>query len=91
MPTFPYATDTSAEAFEVQLECLRRMSPQERIRRTCAMSQRVKQMAFEAIQRRHPELSENEVRIKFIELTYGATLAAEVSVRLKERSIGRHG
>lgn len=91
MSTTPYTTDTSAEAMEVQLECLRQMSPQERIRRTFAMSRRIKQMAFEAIRRRHPEFNEQQVKLKFIELTYGTALATEVSQWLKERSVERAG
>jgi len=35
-------------------------------------------MAFDAIRRRHPKDSEEEVRLKFIELTYGKPLADEV-------------
>lgn len=42
------------------------------------MSNQVKQMAFAAIRRRHPEFDEDEVRLKFIELTYGKTLADNV-------------
>lgn len=75
MAPTPYTTDTSPEAFEVQLECLRKMSPQERIRRTCAMSRRVRKMALDAIRRRHPEFSEGDVQLRFIELTYGKPLA----------------
>lgn len=71
-------SDTSDEARAVQLECLRRMSPQERLRRACAWSGQVRRMAFDAIRRRHPEYSEDEVRLSFIELTYGKELADEV-------------
>jgi hypothetical protein len=71
-------TDTSSEALEVQLACLRKMSPQERIRRTCAMSRLVRNMGFDAIRRRHPEASEDEVRLLFIELNYGKPLADDV-------------
>ena len=91
METIPYAIDTSSEAFEVQLDCLRKMSPQERIRRTCAMSRRIKQMAFEAIRRRYPDLSEQQAQLKFIELTYGAALAADVCDWVKERGVERNG
>jgi hypothetical protein len=35
-------------------------------------------MAFDAIRRRHPEYSEDDVRLKFIGLTYGKELADEV-------------
>ena len=73
-----YTSDTSPEALAVQLECMRRMTPQQRIRQTCAMSRQVKRMAFAAIRRRHPGFSEDEVQNLFIELTYGQTLANEV-------------
>ena len=70
-----YTTDTSATAMEVQLDCLRRMSPRERIQKTVAMSTRLRNMALDAIRRRHPELADAEVRLMFIEHTYGKTLA----------------
>ena len=78
MESSPYTTDTSREAFAVQLDCLRKMTPQERIRKTCAMSRQVRKMAFEAIRRRHPEFDDREVQLLFIELTYGKPLASEV-------------
>ena len=71
-------SDTSDEALAVQLECLRQMNPQERLRRACAWSGQVRRMAFDAIRRRHPEFSEGDVRLLFIELTYGQAMADEV-------------
>ena len=41
-------SDTSDEALAVQLECLRQMTPQERLRRACAWSVQVRRMAFNA-------------------------------------------
>ena len=70
MTTPTDVSDTSDEALAVQLECLRRMSPQERLRRTCSWSGQVRRMAFDAIRRRHSAYSEHEVRLKFIEVTY---------------------
>jgi hypothetical protein len=67
--------DTTAEATEVQLECFRRMTPQERIAKTSSWSSQIKRMGFEAIRRRHPEYDERQVQLKFIELTYGEELA----------------
>jgi len=78
MSTLTYTTDTSAEALEVQLACLRKMSPQERFWRTCAMSRQIRNMGFAAIRRRHPELSDEETQLLFIELTYGKPLADDV-------------
>ena len=71
-------SDTTEEALVVQLDCLRRMTPQERIQRMCAWSGKIRRMAFAAIKRRHPDLTENDVRLKFIALTYGETLADEI-------------
>ncbi len=86
MAKLPYTTDTSDEAREVQLACLRRMSPQERVRRSVALSRQVRNMAFDAIRRRHPEWCEDEVRLCFIELTYGKPLADEIRRWRAERS-----
>ena len=71
-------SDTSDEALAVQLECLRQMTPQERLRRACAWSGQIRRMAFDAIRRRHPEYTEDNVRLRFIALTYGQALADEV-------------
>ncbi|WP_417849437.1 hypothetical protein [Thalassoglobus sp.] len=68
-------SDTTEEALAVQLDCLRQMTPQERIQRMCSWSGQIRRMAFAAIKRRHPDLTENEVRLKFIALTYGESLA----------------
>jgi len=51
------------------------MSPQQRIQRMCAMTAHVRDLAMKAIRRRHPDLSDDEVRLRFIELTYGYDLA----------------
>jgi hypothetical protein len=74
-------SDTSDEALAVQFECLRQMSPHERLRRACAWSGQVRRMAFDAIRRRHPEYSEDDVRLRFTELNYGKALADEVRSR----------
>ena len=78
MPT--EISDTSDEALAVQMARLRQMSPHERLRRSCAWSGQVRRMAFDAIRRRHPEYSDDEVRLSFIELTFGKELAEEVRV-----------
>ena len=84
----PYTTDTSPEAYAVQLELLRRMSPRQRLRKTFALSRQVKRMSMNAIRRRHPDFDEDAVRLKFIELTYGEALADDVRRWQEERTIG---
>lgn len=74
----PYTTDTSPDAMQLQLSCLRKMTPQQRIRKTCSMSRHVQKMAFDAIRRHNPTLPEEELQLRFIEVTYGAELADDV-------------
>jgi hypothetical protein len=83
-----YTTDTSPEAYEIQLDAMRRMSPRERIGKMLRLSARVKQMSMDAIRRRHPDFDERRVGLKFIELTYGADLAAKVRNAMEDRGIG---
>jgi hypothetical protein len=80
-------SDTSADALAAQLDRLRRMSPQERLNKSLAWSLDIRQMAFNAIRRRHPTLDEAEVRLRFIELVYGQELADDV--RRWQMSAGR--
>ena len=84
-PMHPYTTDTSAEAEAIQLELFRRMSPADRIAKMCNLSASLRRMAFDAIRRVHPDLDEAEVRLKFIESTYGKDLADEVRRHLRPR------
>lgn len=83
----PYTTDTSDEASAFQLEGLRRMSPTERVNKMCKLSANLRRMAMDAIRRRHPEFDQLEVRLKFIELTYGKELADSVRSQLREREL----
>jgi len=84
----PYTTDTSPEAYAAQLDLLRQMSPIERLRKTFALSRQVKRMSMDAIRRRHPEFDEDEIRVRFIELTYGKAIAADVARWQEERALG---
>jgi hypothetical protein len=75
MTTVPYTSDTSEEALQIQLECFRRMTPQERIEKMSAWSTQLKTMAFAAIRRQHPDYDQHQVQVKYIELAYGSELA----------------
>ncbi|MBD3675410.1 MAG: hypothetical protein HUJ26_17995 [Planctomycetaceae bacterium] len=65
------------------------MTPQQRIQQMCAWSEKIRRMAFEAIRRRHPEYNENEVRLRFIELTYGEQLARDIRNWQQEQTCER--
>ncbi len=82
----PYTNDTSPEAAAVHLELLRKMPPSQRLNQALALSCEVMRLSKQAIRRRHPEFSEDEVRIKFIEMHYGAELAQSVKAWRAEKS-----
>jgi hypothetical protein len=79
------ANDTAADAERVLIECLRRLGPIERLRKGCAMSQRGRRLAMEAIRRRDPAAGDDEVRLRYIELAYGSDIAAGSRRWLRER------
>ncbi len=87
MTSAPKPNDSSTEALALQLQAFREMSPQERLRKMWALSSQVRQMAFAAIRRRHPDLHEDQVQLRFIELAYGTGLAAEIARWKTERLI----
>ena len=83
----PYTTDTTDDALAAQLEGFRRMSPTERINKMCKLSASLRRMAMDAIRRRHPDYDQHEIRMKFIELTYGKSLADAVRKQLRDREL----
>lgn len=86
MDSHIYTTDTSPEAHDIQLDCLRKMSPQQRLEKTFAFSRQIRQMAFAAIRRRHPEMDHDAVQLRFIQLTYGQKLANEFAIWKAEQA-----
>lgn len=70
--------DTSAAAALVLQARIRELSPLERLRKGCALSNRGRRMALAAIRRRYPTADSEEVRLRFIELAYGVGLAGKV-------------
>ncbi len=81
------ASDTHHEAHEVQLQLIRQMAPVRHIQRTVELSGQLKSMSLAALARLHPELSEQEIRLMFIEQVYGKELADGV----RELWAGRNG
>ena len=74
----PQNNDTSADAESVQLKLISRLPPTERLEKALALTCEVIRLSKAAIRRRHPEFSEDEVGLKFIELNYGSELAESV-------------
>jgi hypothetical protein len=86
MSSHPYTTDTSPAAEAAQLELVREMAPAMRLEKTLRLSSELLRTAKAAIRRRYPAYTEQDVAIKFIELHYGAELAAGVRSRLESRT-----
>ena len=70
--------DTSPAAAAAQLEQLRRMGPAGRLRAGLRFSQSMIALSRAALRRRNPELDERELRLLWIEQTYGTDLARKV-------------
>ena len=79
-------SDSSADAMAVQLQCIRGMTSQERLRKGCALTNRGRRLAKEAIRRRHPDATEDEGRLHFLAIAYGDAVAGDVRRWLQERA-----
>jgi hypothetical protein len=78
-------SDTDPEADRVHLALLRGASPSRRLRLALSMSRTAMSLALEGLGRRFPEASAEEVRLRFVALLYGGTLADEVRAALTAR------
>jgi hypothetical protein len=66
--------DTTPEAARVQFEIYRRMSPDRRLELAFEMSQFLRDVVVAGVRSRHPEFSEEQVRLAVIRLTIGEEL-----------------
>jgi hypothetical protein len=77
--------DTSPEAERVQIELLRKASPAKRFTLMEAWSQFLIEANRQNLRRLHPELSQEELDLLYIELYYGKDLANRVRADLERR------
>ena len=78
MSTRASIIDTSPEADLVLIELIRNKPAHNRLRNAIDSSNRVAEQCKEAIRRRHPEISDNDVKLRFVELNYGNEIANEL-------------
>jgi hypothetical protein len=71
-------TDTDPETARVQMDLLRRATPERRLRLALSLSRSVLSLSREGIARRLPGASRLEVGLEFVRLHYGEELAAEL-------------
>jgi len=81
----PYTSDTHPDALEVQLNLFRNMTGQQRVAKAIALSGQVIAMSKAAIRRQHPDYTEQQVVLTFVEQNYGTELARSVESHLKAK------
>jgi hypothetical protein len=70
----PIPADTTPEAAAVQLEVYRRMSPVQRLEIALEMGDSLRRLSAAGVRRRHPEYTEEQVRLAVIRLSLGEEL-----------------
>ena len=70
--------DTSPDAELVLIDLIRNKPAHVRLGDAINSSNRVAEQCKNAIRRRHPEISDTEVKLRFIELNYGNEMANEL-------------
>jgi hypothetical protein len=81
----PLYPDTAPAAEQAQIELMRRMSPAQRVAIARSLGARAISLMRRAIRRRYPDATEEEVKLKFIELQYGTELAERVRAYWRDR------
>ena len=76
-------TDTHPEAEAVQRELLRRMSASQKLSLVNSLTATVVSLCKQGIRERHPEYSERDVDVHFVEMNYGKDLAVGFRKRLE--------
>ncbi len=66
--------DTSVEAEKKQIEILREMGPEKRLMISISLAQTARKLMAAGIKLRHPDYSEDQVRLATIRLVLGETL-----------------
>ncbi len=80
--------DTSPEAERVQIELIRKASPTKLFGLVRSLSRTMIQATRDTIRRLHPDASEEELALIFLELYYGKELADRVQADLERRKGG---
>ncbi|MHC4176827.1 MAG: hypothetical protein ACYSWU_04940 [Planctomycetota bacterium] len=78
-------SDTSPEAEKVQIELLRKLTVAERFAKVRALTARTVRLSKRAIARANPDLSPEDLKVRFIELHYGKDLAQRVRAYVREK------
>ena len=78
-------SDTATEAEQAQIEVIRKMTVAERVAQSRSLTALVIGLSRRAIARANPQLSPQELDVKFVELHYGKELARRFAEYLGSR------
>lgn len=81
----PQSRDTHPEIERIQIEWLRKAGMSRRLQLGLELSGEAIAIAQRSIRRTHPEASELEAKLIFVEVTYGKDLADRVRAYFAER------
>lgn len=79
------SADTSPEAEELYFKLLRKKSSAEKMQMVDQLNKMVRGLAITGLRERHPEDSEQELKVRLAELLYGRDAAEQISTRLREQ------
>jgi hypothetical protein len=76
--------DTTPYAEEIQIEIFRRMRPEKRLQAAVNLAQTSRKLLKEGVRGRHPEYSEDQVRLAVIRLMLGEDLFLSAYAEAKD-------
>ncbi|UCD86817.1 MAG: hypothetical protein JSV01_03325 [Desulfobacterales bacterium] len=76
--------DTTPYAEEIQIEVFRRMGPEKRLQAAVSLAQTSRKLLKEGVRGRHPEYSEDQVRLAVIRLMLGEDLFLSAYAEAKD-------
>lgn len=80
--------DTSPEMERVQIELIRKATPAKLFGLVRSMSQTMIQASIRNIRKLHPDASQEEITLIFVELYYGKKVANLVRTQIEKRRSG---
>lgn len=62
------AKDTTRQAEQIQIEALRRMGPEGRLRAGVSLARASRDLLLTGLRKRHPEFDENQIKMAYLQL-----------------------
>jgi len=62
------ARDTTREAEQIQIQALRRMGPEGRLRAGISLARASRDLLLVGLRKRHPEFDEDQIKMAYLEL-----------------------